>query len=62
MQPLLKFPDNKTESKKEECKKKLLKIKKTLKTKCNFTVAEAQKAYELFCVASLSARRKHNGT
>jgi hypothetical protein len=30
MQPLLKFPDNKTESEKEEHKKKLLKFKKTL--------------------------------
>ncbi len=48
MQPLLKFLDNKTESRKEECKKKLLKIKKTFKTKHNFAVTEAQKAYELF--------------
>jgi hypothetical protein len=30
MQPLLEFPDNETESEKEEPKKKLLKIKKTL--------------------------------
>jgi hypothetical protein len=49
MQPLLKFPDNKTESKKEECKKKLLEYKKVLETKRGLTVAEAQKGYELFC-------------
>jgi hypothetical protein len=48
MQLLLEILDNKSESKKEEHKKKLLKIKKTLKTKCNFAVAEAQKACELF--------------
>ncbi len=48
MQPLLEFPDNKTESKKEERKKKLLKIKKTLKAKRNFAVAETQKVCKLF--------------
>ncbi len=41
MRPLLEFPDNKMESKKEECKKKLLEFKKNFKTKCNFAVAEA---------------------
>jgi hypothetical protein len=49
LQPLLNFPDDKTETPKEECKKKLLKYKKVLKTKRNFAIAEAQKAYELFC-------------
>jgi hypothetical protein len=48
LQPLLKFLDKKTEATKEECKKKLLKYKKVLKIKCNFTFAEAQKAYKLF--------------
>jgi hypothetical protein len=49
MKPLLKFPDKETESKKEEQLKKLLKYKKILKVKCDLVVAEAQKAYELFC-------------
>jgi hypothetical protein len=48
LQPLLQFPDNKTETAKEEGKKKLLKIKKTLKNKHDFAVTEAQKAYKLF--------------
>jgi hypothetical protein len=45
---LLKAPDDKTESKKEECKKKLLDFKKTLKTKHDLAVVEALKAYKLF--------------
>jgi hypothetical protein len=45
----LETQDNKTELEKEECKKKLLDIKKTLKTKRNLAVAEALKAYKLFC-------------
>ena len=44
MQPLLEFPDDKMESKKEEHKKKLLEYKEVLKTKCDFAFAEAQKA------------------
>jgi hypothetical protein len=49
MKPLLEFPDNETDSEKEEHKKKLLKYKKVLKAKRNLAVAEAQKAYKLFC-------------
>ncbi len=48
MKPLLEFPDDETESKKEECKKKLPEYKKVLKAKQNLAVAEAQKAYKLF--------------
>ncbi len=48
LQPPLEFPDNKTETAMEEHKKMLLEIKKTLKTKHDFAIAEAQKAYELF--------------
>ncbi len=47
-QPLLKASGNKTETKKEERKRKLLEFKKVIKTKCDFVIAEAQKAYELF--------------
>jgi hypothetical protein len=49
LQPLLEASDNNTESKKKEGKKKLLDFKKVLKTKCNFAIAEAQKACKLFC-------------
>jgi hypothetical protein len=38
LEPLLDAPDNETESEKEECKKKLLDSKETLKTKCNLAV------------------------
>ncbi len=48
MNLLLKFPDDKTEYKKEEHKKKLLEYMKVLKAKRNLAVAEAQKAYKLF--------------
>ncbi len=33
----------------KEHKKKFLEYKKVLKTKCDFAIAEAMKAYELFC-------------
>ncbi len=59
LQPLLEFPDDKTETAKEERKKKLLEIKKTLKTKQNFAIAEAQKVYGC-SVALLLARRECN--
>jgi hypothetical protein len=49
MKPLFEFPDNKTEAKKEEQKKKLLKYNDILKAKKDIVVAEAQKAYKLFC-------------
>jgi hypothetical protein len=49
LHPLLEFPDNKTETAKEESKKKLLEITKTLNTKRNFAITEALKAYKLFC-------------
>jgi hypothetical protein len=45
--PLLKFPDNKTETAKEEHNRKLFEYKKVLKTKHKFAIAEAQKAYKL---------------
>ncbi len=48
LEPLLKAPEDKTEAKKEECRKKHLEYKKTLKAKCKLAVMEAQKAYELF--------------
>ncbi len=48
MGPLIEYTDDKTESKKEERKKNLLKHKKVLKTKRNLAVTEAQKACELF--------------
>jgi hypothetical protein len=41
MKPLLQFPDNETESKKEEQKKNLVEYKKILKAKHNLVVAEA---------------------
>jgi hypothetical protein len=49
MKPLFKFPDDKTEAEKEEQKQKLLEYKEILKAKKSITVAEAQKAYKLFC-------------
>ncbi len=47
MSPLLKFPDDKTTSEKQEWKNKLQELKETLKAKKDFAVAEAKKAYKL---------------
>ncbi len=49
MSPFFKFPDNKTMAQKEVRKKKLNKVKEALKVKKDIAVAEAQRAYELFC-------------
>jgi hypothetical protein len=48
MNPLFNFPDDKTVAEEEAQKKQLNEFKKTLKANKDFTVAEAQKAYELF--------------
>jgi hypothetical protein len=47
--PLFEFPDDEPAAKKEARKKKLNKLKEALKAKEDIAVAEAQKAYELFC-------------
>jgi hypothetical protein len=61
MSPHFNFPDNNTVSKKQEQENKLNKFKETLKAKKDFAVAEAQKAYELFCCFVVSEAQQRNG-
>jgi hypothetical protein len=49
MKPLFKFPEDKTEAEKQIWKQALSKYKEILKAKKSVAVAEAQKAYEVFC-------------
>jgi hypothetical protein len=49
MKPLFEFPENKTEAEKEIWKQSLSKYKEIFKAKKSVAVAEAQKAYEVFC-------------
>ncbi len=48
MNPLFKFPEHKTATKKEARKKKLNNLKEALETKKDIVVVEVQKAYNLF--------------
>ncbi len=48
MSPFFNFPEDETVAKKEARKKKLSKLKESLKAKKSFAVEQAQKAYELF--------------
>jgi hypothetical protein len=49
MSPLFEFPVDKIATEKEARKTKLNKFKKAVKAKKDIAVAEAQKAYKLFC-------------
>jgi hypothetical protein len=49
MKPLFDFPEDETEAVKEIWKQLLSKYKEILKAKKSVAVAEAQKAYEVFC-------------
>ncbi len=49
MNPQFEFPNNKIATEKEARKKKFNNLKEALKAKKDIAVAEAQKAYELFC-------------
>jgi hypothetical protein len=61
MSPLLKFPDDKTASKKEAKIKNLTDLKKALKAKKDVAVKKAQKAYQLFrCF--VAGKAQTNGT
>jgi hypothetical protein len=60
MKPLFKFPADKTEAAKQVQKQTLSKYKEILKAKKSVPVAEAQKAYEVFCcfiVGNLQTQR-----
>ncbi len=61
MQPLLEFPDNKMEIKKEERKNKLLEFKKTQRPSANLRLQRPRWRMS-YSVALLLARCKRNGT
>jgi hypothetical protein len=60
LQPLLEFTDNETETTKEECKK-IFSTRKSLRPSVILHLQRPRR-HKSYSVASLSARRKHNGT